>query len=525
MLLTDAREGGKAWLLALIALTLAAGIWRAAALERESLSMDEIMEAEVARGGMSYEKAASVWSWRAWRALVGQAAYQQQPPLDYAIQRFTNQFSSREASQRAAACLFGSLTIFLTGLFTGRLGGPVAGLYAAFLMAISPLHVVLSRTARPYTIALLLWMLVLGTAWRAWRSASPRDYALLGVMATLFLLSRGDLPVFALGALALAFAVLRNWRGVAAITLAAAVYLPFLLLITHRSTEYIGHPYPGNFTRMGSNFVGLAGPAPWFVVPLIALGAIQVFRLRDERRNMALVLILVPLLTVLLHGGYFLRFVTFPRYPRYLLYALFPMTMLAGFGAQWLVSTLPPSKTFRVAAQVVIVIALLALAIARDKAPTNEDWRAASRLVSANSIDSVWMFRAGAFFDPASDRPYWIPPFFGDWYNHVAFDRPVSSGIVDPSKRRVAIVVWGGDSSQPTHAPRLEAIGFTEYRPFGLQVYLPEGGDKSVQHTLDASIQILSGQAGSAEFDSRLSSIVRRLNAEGKGNTSPAALR
>jgi hypothetical protein len=38
----------------------------------------------------------------------------------------------------------------------------------------------------------------------------------------------GDLPLFRLGALELTFAVLRNWRGVTALALAATFDLPFL---------------------------------------------------------------------------------------------------------------------------------------------------------------------------------------------------------------------------------------------------------------------------------------------------------
>jgi len=218
-------------------------------------------------------------------------------------------------------------------------------------MAIAPLHLALSRTARPYTIALLLWMFVLAAAWRAWRSGTKGNYALLAGTATLFLLSRGDLPVFALGALAVAFAVLRNWRGVAALAAAAALYLPFLVLIVHRSTQYVGQRYPGNLRLLAADFVELASPAPWLLIPLMALGVVHVLTLHGVRRNMAVSLLLVSLLTVLLHCCYFLGFVTWPIFPRYLLYVLFPVTILAGFGAQWLMSVLPAVKTVRMAAQ------------------------------------------------------------------------------------------------------------------------------------------------------------------------------
>jgi hypothetical protein len=90
----------KAWLAGLIALTIAARTWRAAALERESLFMDEVRQAETARGGRSYEKAALVWSWRAWKSLICDAAYQQQPPLDYALQAYPISF--RGATPRNA---------------------------------------------------------------------------------------------------------------------------------------------------------------------------------------------------------------------------------------------------------------------------------------------------------------------------------------------------------------------------------------------------------------------------------------
>jgi hypothetical protein len=528
MILDVTGRAGKAWLAGIIALTIAAGAWRASALERESLFMDEIQQAEIARGGRSYDKPASVWSWRAWKSLIGDAAYQQQPPLDYAIQRLPNQFSGREASQRAAACLFGCLSILMTGLLGWSMGGPRVGFLAAFLMAVSPVHLELSRTARPYTIALLLWMLVLAATWRAYRRGTTRNWALFAMMATLFLLSRGDLPLFALGALWLTFAVLRNWRGIAALALAATLYLPFFVPLVRRSSHYLGHPYAGNGGMFVADVIDLAGPAAWLVVPLVVLGATHVFKLRDRRRNMVMALLVVSVVTVLMQCTYWLAFVTWPLFPRYLLYVLFPLAVLGGFGTETLLKALPQARTVQIAAPLLMAILLLSLAIIRDKVPTKEAWREASDLMRANSIDSVWMFRTGAFSDPVTHGRMWIPPFYGDWYRPMTSTDPLHSGTVDATGRKVGIVIWEDDFYQPVRAPLMTAAGFAEHRLYRLHVYLPEG-DKSVQETLNACILILSRQADSAEIENRLSSIVRKLSAqdpaERSWNAGPAALR
>ena len=528
MVLDATGRAGKAWLAGLIALTIAAGAWRASALERESLFMDEIQQAEIARGGRSYQKPASVWSLRAWKSLIGDAAYQQQPPLDYAIQRLPNQFSGGEASQRAAACLFGSLSILMTGLLGWKIGGPRVGFFAAFLMAISPVHLELSRTARPYTIALLLWMLVLAAAWRAYSCRTTRHWALFAAAATLFLLARGDLPLFALGALGLTFAVLRIWRGIAALALAATLYLPFFVPLVRRSSHYLGHPYAGNARMFLADVIDLASPAAWLVLPLVVLGAIHVLKLCAERPNMVVALLVVSVVTVVKQCKYWLELETWPLFPRYLLYVLFPLAVLAGFGTETLIKALPQARTVQIAAPLLMAILLLSLAIIRDRVPTKEAWREASDLMRANSIDGVWMFRTGAFYDPVTQDRMWIPPFYGDWYRPMTSTDPLHSGTVAATERRVGIVVWEDDFYQPARSPLMTAPGFAEHRLYRLHVYLP-GGDKSVRETLNACILILSRQEDSTEIENRLSSIVRKLSAqvpaERKWNDGPAALR
>jgi hypothetical protein len=506
---------GKAWLLGLIALTIGAGVWRAVALERESLFMDEIQQAETARGGRSYENAASVWSWPAWKSLVREAAVQQQPPLDYAVQRFTNQFSSRDGWQRAAACVFGCLTILLSGMLGWRMGGPRVGFFTAFLLAVSPLHMELSRTARPYTIALLLWMLVLAAAWRAWQAGTTRHWVHFGLLATLFLLSRGDLPLFSLGALGLTFAVLRNWRGVAALTVAAILYLPFLAMILRYSSRYLGHSYPGNAGLLAAGFIELAGPSAWLVVPLLILGAIHILKLRGEHRSMVLALLTVALLTALLQCCYFLGFVTWPLLPRYLLYLVFPMAVLAAFGIEALIEAITRPRTVQLAIPAVIALLLLSLTIMRDRAPTKEAWRQASDLLQANGIDSVWMLRTGGLYGTVAHNGLWTPPFYGDWYRPMPSSDPLHSTIVPTTGRKIAIVVWEDDFYDPLQAPLMTAPGFTEHKLFRLDVYLPDG-DKSAQERLRACIFILSRQADAAEIGNHLSSVVSELKAQGE---------
>jgi hypothetical protein len=90
------------------------------------------------------------------------------------------------------------------------------------------------------------------------------------------------------------------------------------------------------------------------VLPLVVLGAIHVLKLRAERPNMVVALLVVSVVTVVMQCTYWLELVTWPLFTRYLLYVLFPLAVLAGFGTETLIKALPQARTVQIAAPLLI---------------------------------------------------------------------------------------------------------------------------------------------------------------------------
>lgn len=262
----------KTGLLLLLVISLLAGVWRAAGIERESLNMDEIRQAELARGGKSYQPPAPLLNPRSWLAVALGAADQQQPPLDYFFQRFPNQFSSSEGAQRAMACIWGTMAVFLTGLLGALMGGVRVGVVAALLISLSPFQIGLSRYARPYTIAQFFWLITILVAHWAYRDNTRRAWIGLAVAAFVFLTTRGDLPLFALSAMGGFFLLNRCWKGIAALLVAGLAYLPVFIVILHDGTEWVGEPVSGNGLHLLRAVAAVADPLPVLLLPLALLG-------------------------------------------------------------------------------------------------------------------------------------------------------------------------------------------------------------------------------------------------------------
>lgn len=94
-------------------------------------------------------------------SLFGRSAFHDlHPPLSYYVFLAWNQIVGvGEEAVRALPVLWGLVSVLLIGLLGRRLGGSVAGLAVALLLAFSPLHIAYSQEARPYAQAVTLSLL------------------------------------------------------------------------------------------------------------------------------------------------------------------------------------------------------------------------------------------------------------------------------------------------------------------------------------------------------------------------------
>jgi mannosyltransferase len=112
-------------------------------LDGESLWMDEAFS--------------WLWAHHSHEALWGAVGrWEANPPLYYSIQRlWSHLFGDSEAGLRSFSAVVGTLTIPIVFLVGRLIGGALAGLIAALLLATAPIHIAYSQEARAYALVML----------------------------------------------------------------------------------------------------------------------------------------------------------------------------------------------------------------------------------------------------------------------------------------------------------------------------------------------------------------------------------
>jgi mannosyltransferase len=315
-------------------------------------------------------------------------------PLYYATQAATRLAGRDEAAGRLAAALFGLATIPLvfaiaSGGQAPRLSGPAgqagqagapvlhsAGIAAAILLAVSPMHVYYSREARPYALLMLLTAVLL--------VAITRRRVGLGAIALVAMLYTSAVagPAIAAAAVTLAAAAWiahdrRLWL-LAALAAAMVILVPIL---------YRGHSAAASAPKIDAMKIARAltvsvsgaGGHTVEVAALVLLAIIGAVALaRHDRATAAIVVgmtvlpIVVAVASLAAIGHWFA--------PRYISPALIGFVVLAGSGIAsiWSAVAKPPLAT----ALTVALAAILAAdtwPAARREAFEKLDWRDIAR--------------------------------------------------------------------------------------------------------------------------------------------------
>ncbi len=111
-------------------------------------------------------------------------------PLDFLIGWVVHRVSPSVWAYRVPAAFCGVLAVAACFSLVRRLASVEAGLIAAGLLCLCPMHVVLSQEVRPYSIALLLLLLTLILFIRALEQPTVRRVAAFGFMAFMCPLTR-----------------------------------------------------------------------------------------------------------------------------------------------------------------------------------------------------------------------------------------------------------------------------------------------------------------------------------------------
>jgi uncharacterized membrane protein len=225
-----------------------------------------------------------------WSDLWGAAGRQEtNPPLFYAIAGLAARLGLSPEGLRLVSILPDAATAAVAGLLAWRLGGALAGLAAAWLVATSATLIELSLEARAYSLLGLLGLLAILLALTALRDGRWRWFAALGLVEALALYTH-NVAAIMLGALN-GFALIlwlggqvrpgtvQRWLLVqGSVVLAWLYWLPTVLFQARETLGRFWIPVPTLTTLRYAvqKVVGLpwiAWPQPWADAAFIALGA------------------------------------------------------------------------------------------------------------------------------------------------------------------------------------------------------------------------------------------------------------
>jgi hypothetical protein len=223
-----------------------------------------------------------------------------------------------EFGLRVPPALFGALAVPVLYLVARRLAGPRAALFAAFLLTVSPTHVIYSQFGRYWTLVFLFCAVYPYALYIGARERS-RGALLLGIVTGLLALLAHPASVLLVGGplIWLAWTYLRpqylkamwsrqsvRWGSLVALLVVAAILVRFVPILQRWIWEHDENPASGQFLlrsppRLLKPAVYILAYVEAWTVPVVLIGALGIYLLwqgRDRTLGVFLAsLILFPL--------------------------------------------------------------------------------------------------------------------------------------------------------------------------------------------------------------------------------------
>ncbi|MEM3590437.1 MAG: glycosyltransferase family 39 protein, partial [Candidatus Bathyarchaeia archaeon] len=384
---------------------------RLAFLDHRSLYLDEAWSLAAASTGLP-------------DLLYVVAHYDMHPPLYYMVLSGFLALGESELAIRLPSAIFGALTIPLAYWLERRFLGERGGLLAAFLLAISPMHVRYSQEARMYALLAFLGILSLALLLRAIERGGFKYWALYGFSAAFSLYTHYIAPFFLLaeGALVLwislrerRFMIFKGFllSGIAAVASFVPwayiglmsqyqrrwlVEMPLWLGLARLSIHY-AYFFP--VTRVGDFIAQIPNSLVFgiYVSSLSMCGLLALYgfiKARGDWLKVILCWLFIPPIAT-----FFVLYLISQVRPYRSVYYLFGLPIFLGLVASGLLEL---GSKRRALASILLVFLTASYGFANviNYQTEAEDWRAAAAFVEANAIPGD----AIAFDRPWTDGPF-----------------------------------------------------------------------------------------------------------------------
>jgi mannosyltransferase len=402
-------------------------------LADESLWMDELRQ-------VSYYP-------HSFQQIIYDAASQSQPPLDYWIGHLVHYFAFSDFAVRLPSALFGAGSALMIVLIVSRISSWPVSLFFGLIMALLPFNLYYSQEARPYSIAVFLFLCVLWLLDKllACRGKIFIKTVVLLLSSTVFLYSRTLFPlviaVTLLLILAVWFGFLLKHQGAilkaqrksilaACIALVCSIglYIPCFKIVLSQSGRYVIENSMGfmidkvtaaflsfDFSQMWQAFVVQTEP---ITLPLLILTGCSYYFVwksnpRDKNTIFQICTILLPAASILNLLVYQAK-ATLPFRPAYASYLVPLSLVLAAVSFQGLWDLTKATGYGKGKRAILLALAAVflyqtgAAAIESKSIQRKPDWRGVSRHLSESFGPEHFLI-----FDSLSSYGKWEPTFYG----------------------------------------------------------------------------------------------------------------
>lgn len=426
--------------LGLLLATLLGLSLRLYALGEESLWMDEI--SQVSLYPLSFSN------------VIIESTKIAQPPLDGLIGAFMNRLhlTQNDWLVRLPAVVFGCGGVFLLGWWISRIVSPIAGITAAFLLAICPLHVYMSQEARPY--AALFFLSIACVMMFEWtrKKHTVLSWSLFTVVLTSMLMTRWIAPHFISLSLILYTIVvwiksfnkeqsfsrrtetIKLWATATCFGIAYALYNPiFGMIFTNIRRAIINRDhgvFPSAMEHLTQSFQSIifgystrtvyeALPGNPFMLTLICIvfmiGLVSLFQTVWKKNNSKTILFFITFLPLpILYSLVYAKFSNALAKPQYLLLMAIPLIVCVAIAADYL-----RQRTIRSGRNLswllfIAIIGVVAFPMANATINSlvtldKRDWRGVLTYLSDNSRPND----AFACIGPDMIKPVYFPAIYG----------------------------------------------------------------------------------------------------------------